>query len=156
MNTNVLWLVCGQTCRDLRKKSFECANLKTLKMHGELGAYVVSCETAFSHRCQCLMLTRRYKRMIKSDVGQEKSSETNIVEEQRTFSEVTQALRRVRNSRDEKTDDAGTVATRTNRSDFLRVGNSAIPPSLKMHVSQEKSERWSWLEKETTRRTQRP
>ena len=31
---------------------------------------------SLSHRCRCLMLTRRYKRMIKPDVGQEKSSET--------------------------------------------------------------------------------
>ena len=30
------WLVCGPICRDLQKKWFECANLKTLKMHGEL------------------------------------------------------------------------------------------------------------------------
>ena len=69
-------LVCGQTCRDLRKKWLGCEYLKTLKMHGELSASFVSCETTLSHRCWCLMLARRYKRMIKSDVGQEKSSET--------------------------------------------------------------------------------
>ena len=69
----MLWLVCGQTCRDLRKKWFGCANLKTLKMNGELSASFVSCETALSHRRRCLMLTRRYKRTIKSDVGHRRS-----------------------------------------------------------------------------------
>ena len=49
------------------------------------------------------MLPRRYKRMTKSDVGQVKLSET-IVREQRAFREMTEALRRVRNSRDEKTE----------------------------------------------------
>ena len=75
-NRNGQWLVCGLICKDLRKKWFECANLKTLKMHEELSASFVSCEKALSHRCLCLTLTRKYRRMIKSDVDQERSSET--------------------------------------------------------------------------------
>ena len=76
MNRNEQWLVCGLICRDLRKKWFDCANLKTLKMHEELSASFVFCETALSHQCLCLTLTRRYRRMINSDVDQEGSSET--------------------------------------------------------------------------------
>ena len=33
-------------------------------------------ETALSHRCLCLTFTRIYRRMIKSDVDQERSSDT--------------------------------------------------------------------------------
>ena len=58
------------------KKWFECANLKNLKMHEELSASFVFCEKVLSHRCLCLTLTRKYRRMIKSDEDQEKSSET--------------------------------------------------------------------------------
>ena len=96
-----------------------------------------------------LVPTRKYRRMIKLDEEQEKSSETVFVREQRAFCEMTEALRCVRNSRSVKSgvrrhdhrttsvnssvcseaeyemvedEDAfveGTVATRTNWPDFL-------------------------------------
>ena len=75
MNRNVQWLVCGPICRDLQKKWFECANLMILKMHEELSVSFVSCEKALSHRRLCLTLRRKYRRMIKLDKDQEKSSE---------------------------------------------------------------------------------
>ena len=87
--------------QDLQKKWLECANLKTLKMHEELSASFASCEKALSHHCLCLTLTRKYRRITKSDEDQEKSSET-IVREQRAFRDMTEALRRVRNSQIEK------------------------------------------------------
>ena len=62
--------------QDLRKKWFECANLKISKMHEELSVSFVSCEKALSHRCLCLTPTRKYRRMIKLDEDQEKSSVT--------------------------------------------------------------------------------
>ena len=46
----------------------------------------------------------QYRRMIKLDENQEKSSETCIVREQRAFREMTEALRRFRNSRSEKSE----------------------------------------------------
>ena len=74
------------------------------------------------------MLPRRYKRTIESDTG--KSSVYSDAE-----------------------DDRSTMATRTDRSDFLQVGNSRIPPSPKS-TSLTRSDRWSLLERETTRNTQ--
>ena len=65
VNRNGQWLVCGPICKDLRKKWFECANLKTLKMREELSASFVFCKKALSHRCLCLTLTSKYRRMIK-------------------------------------------------------------------------------------------
>ena len=67
-------LVSGQTCRNQRKKWFGCATLKTLKMPEESSASFVSCERDLSHRCLCQTLARRFKRTIKSGVGQEKWS----------------------------------------------------------------------------------
>ena len=68
----------------------------------ELSVSFVSCEKALSHRCLCLTPTRKYRRMVKLDEDQEKSFGDYIVREQRAFREMTEALRRVRNSRSEK------------------------------------------------------
>ena len=95
-------MACQSGMEILRKKWFECANLKTLKMHEELSASFESCEKALSHRCLCLTPARKYRRTIKSDEDKEKSSETASWREQRAFREMTDALRRVRNSRSEK------------------------------------------------------
>ena len=65
-------------------------------MHEELSASFVSCEKVLSHRCLCLTLTRKYKRRPREVIGD------YIVREQRAFREMTEALRRVRNSRNEK------------------------------------------------------
>ena len=69
LNKNVLWARLWANLQGLQKKWFECVDFKTLKMHWELSASFVSCETVLFHRCRCLMLTWRYKRMTKSDVG---------------------------------------------------------------------------------------
>ena len=68
----------ARSCANLQgpsKEVVECANLKTLKMHEELSASVF-CEKALSHRCLCLTLKRKYRRIIKSDFDQVRSSET--------------------------------------------------------------------------------
>ena len=54
------------------------SNVQTsrLKMHEELSVSFVSCEKALPHRRLCLTPTRKYRRMIKLDEDQEKSSET--------------------------------------------------------------------------------
>ena len=57
-------------------QGFKRVIIKNLKMPEELSDSLVSCETALSHQCRCLMPTRRYKRTIKSNVGQVQSSET--------------------------------------------------------------------------------
>ena len=107
-----------------------------------------------------------------------------IVREQRAFREMTEALRRVRNYRNEKfleydvtiieppletplsTLRLNTIWSKTKTRSQRHRGdkNKLVRLSLswkfgdidfsKMHVSLEKSDRWSWLELETTRSTQ--
>ena len=102
MSRNGQWLVCGPICKDLRKKWFECANLKTLKVHEELSVSFVFCEKVLSHRCLCLTLTRKLQAYDQIRRRPGEIIGDHIVREQRAFHEMTEALRRVRNSRNEK------------------------------------------------------
>ena len=147
----------------------------------ELSASFVSCEKAFSHRCLCLTLTRKYRCMIKSDVDQDIGD--YIAREQRAFREMTEALRRVWNSEMRIVEYDVTIIkspletplstlklstrwskTKTRLYRHRGDKNKLVRLSLswkfgnidfsKMHISLEKSDRWSWLEPETTRSTQ--
>ena len=71
-------------------------------MHEELSVSIVSCEKALSHRCLCLTPTRKIQAygQIRRRPGEVIGDYT--VREQRAFREMTEALRRVRNSRSEK------------------------------------------------------
>ena len=133
----------------------------------ELSDSLVSCETANSHQCRCLMPTRRYKRVIKSETSARRSH-------RRLHRERARFLRddSVRNSRDEKTGARrrghqshlwkipllNTKWSKTRTLSPRHRGDKNRPVRLssswkfgdtvfsKMHVSHEKSDRWSWLE----------
>ena len=101
VNSNGHWLVCGPICRDLRKKWFECANLKTLKMHEELSFLRFLRESLLAS----MLVPDAYKKIQAYDQIRRRPGEVigdSIVREQRAFREVSEALRRVRNSRNEK------------------------------------------------------
>ena len=170
MNKNVLWLVCGQTCRDLQKKWFECVDLKTLRMHGELSSLLASMPVPDAYKkIQAYDQIRRRPGDIIGDY---------IVREQRAFREMTEALRRVRNSGVSRKLEHDVAVIKSpleihlsirdgRRCGHFHRGNKNRPVRQssgwkfgdtafsKMHVSHEKRDRWSWLERETTRSTQR-
>ena len=84
------------TCRDLRKKWFGCANLKTLKMHGERLLRILRDSLLAS-----MPVPDAYKKIQAYDQIRRRPGKVigdYIVREQRAFREMTEALRRVRNS----------------------------------------------------------
>ena len=103
VNRNALWLVCGQTCRDLRKEV-----VRMCKPQGFEDARGV--ERFFrilrERPLASIPVPDAYKKIHAYDQIRRRPGEVigdYIVREQRAFREMTEALRRVRNSPDEKT-----------------------------------------------------
>ena len=97
----VLRLVSGQTCTDVRKKWFGRADIKTLKMPERSSASFESCEKAIA----AMPVPEGYKKIQAHGQIKRRPGEVTgeyIVPEHRAFHDTTEALRRVRNSRDEK------------------------------------------------------
>ena len=186
MNRNGQWLVCGPICKDLRKKWFECANLKTLKDARRVERLLrILRESPLAS----MPVPDAYKKIQAYDQIRRRPGEVigdYIVREQRAFREVTEALRRVGNIRNEKSgarrhdhqvtsgnssvyseaeyevvEDEDTFAEapwrheQTGQTFFEReIRGYRLLQNARLSLSLEKSDRWYWLELETTRSTQ--
>ena len=96
------WLVCGPIWKDLRKKWFECANPKIFEdARGVERLLRILRESPLASMpvpdaCKKIQAYDHIRRRPVEVIGD------YIVREQRAFREMTEALRRVRNSRNEK------------------------------------------------------